>query len=571
MRWFVGLFIIFLLMLYAVAKADVITTGNLLPNANDGVDWGSSSTDQINPGGSGTVSNGSTVNGFDVTCAASQANCGYKYSVGGDFEVTGTSTLSVTDVNLTNNNITQQMLDNGVTLDSYIDVANCDNQAGNCEGKSGATDSHTVTINLKDSSGNILSTTTQTRTNTAGFQGNCNGYPTSSSGGQTAGCGQYNDQVIYNGHGSNKFDWSWSGTDNNTGTAQRGGPNLLGAKLTMTYDDTTIADNIVQEIGDIFEELQEEVFEDFSFGEIEELFEEMITFFDEPPPMEEMMTEGFEDMSFEPMLMVIDEMPMEQEMTMEMDEMPMEKDMKPSFFTMSGPAEEEIYEETEELITNFLPMPPPQEKEMPMKEEKMTEEKPMMEEVIEEEPKSMVAAPKEEVKEEEEIIEEEPEQMVEESNEEKIKEEKPDSKTTKKSSVQTKEVAKQEKVQSKTKTTNVKSQSKLINVEKIMAKVDKDIKSISKNLQIKNIIKLEIMASDQASLNAYANTQFYKPKDIYIDQLNIIDNRLIYADKSLASYTQNDKIEIKARKLEEINLKKQRLLNELEILKNGQT
>ena len=570
MKWFVGLFIIFLLMLYAVAKADVITTGNLLPNANDGVDWGSSSTDQINPGGSGTVSTGSTLNGFDVTCPASQANCGYKYSVGGDFEVTGTSTLSVTDVNLTNNNITQQMLDNGVTLDSYIDVANCDNQAGNCEGKSGATDSHTVTINLKDSSGNILSTTTQTRTNIAGFQGNCNGYPTSSSGGQTAGCGQYNDQVIYNGHGSNKFDWSWSGTDNNTGTAQRGGPNLLGAKLTMTYDDTTIADNIVEEIGEVFDDL-EDVFEYIEFEKVQELFDEMITFFDEPPPMEEMMTEGFEDMSFEPMLMVIDEMPMEQEMTMEMDEMPMEKDMKPSFFTMSGPAEEEIYEETEELITNFLPMPPPQEKEMPMKEEEMTEEKPMMEEVIEEEPKSMVAAPKEEVKEEEEIIEEEPEQMVEESNEEKIKEEKPDSKTTKKSSVQTKEVAKQEKVQSKTKTTNVKSQSKLINVEKIMAKVDKDIKSISKNLQIKNIIKLEIMASDQASLNAYANTQFYKPKDIYIDQLNIVDNRLIYADKSLASYTQNDKIEIKARKLEEINLKKQRLLNELEILKNEQT
>ena len=145
------------------------------------------------------------------------------------------------------------------------------------------------------------------------------------------------------------------------------------------------------------------------------------------------------------------------------------------------------------------------------------------------------------------------------------------SKTTKKSSVQTKKVAKQEKVQSKTKTTDVKSQSKLINVEKVMAKVDKDIKSISKNLQIKNIIKLEIMASDQASLNAYANTQFYKPKDIYLDQLNIIDTRLIYADKSLATYTQNDKIEIKAKKLGEINLKKQQLLNELEILKNGQT
>jgi len=102
-----------------------------------------------------------------------------------------------------------------------------------------------------------------------------------------------------------------------------------------------------------------------------------------------------------------------------------------------------------------------------------------------------------------------------------------------------------------------------------MAKVDKDIKSISKNLQIKNIIKLEIMASDQASLNAYSNTQFYKPKDIYLDQLNMIDTRLIYADKSLATYTQNDKIEIQARKLEEINSRKQKLLIELEVLKNG--
>jgi hypothetical protein len=80
---------------------------------------------------------------------------------------------------------------------------------------------------------------------------------------------------------------------------------------------------------------------------------------------------------------------------------------------------------------------------------------------------------------------------------------------------------------------------------------------------------MEAMTSEQASLNAYANTAFYKPKDIYLDQLNIIDNRLIYADKSLASYTQNDKIEIKAKKLQEINSRKQQLLLELEILKNG--
>ena len=132
------------------------------------------------------------------------------------------------------------MLDNGITLNNYIDVANCDHEAGNCEGDTGATDSHTITIKIKDSSGTVLSTTTQTRTDIDGFKGNCNGYPTSSLTGLSAACGQYNDTVIYNNANSNKVDWSWSGTDNNTGTASRGGPNLLGAKLTMTYDNTVL-------------------------------------------------------------------------------------------------------------------------------------------------------------------------------------------------------------------------------------------------------------------------------------------------------------------------------------------
>ena len=47
------------------------------------------------------------------------------------------------------------------------------------------------------------------------------------------------------------------------------------------------------------------------------------------------------------------------------------------------------------------------------------------------------------------------------------------------------------------------------------------------------------------------------------------DNRQIYPNTSLASYIQNDKIEIKAKKLNEIKIKKQRLLMELEALKNG--
>ena len=72
-------YILALLFSFSV-YAETITTGNLLPNAGDGVDWNSSSTDQINSANSsGYVTNGSTVNGFDITCT-NQSNCGYKYS-----------------------------------------------------------------------------------------------------------------------------------------------------------------------------------------------------------------------------------------------------------------------------------------------------------------------------------------------------------------------------------------------------------------------------------------------------------------------------------------------------------
>ena len=79
---------------------------------------------------------------------------------------------------------------------------------------------------------------------------------------------------------------------------------------------------------------------------------------------------------------------------------------------------------------------------------------------------------------------------------------------------------------------------------------------------------MDAMTSDQVSLNVY-NVPFYKPKDIYLDQLNMQDNRLIYANVSLATYVQNDKININKRKLNEIRTKKNLILLELERLKNG--
>ena len=564
------------------AKAEDVTTGNLLPNVGDGVDWGSSTTEQINPGGSGYVSNGTVVNGFTVTCATSQANCGYKWSVGGDFEVTGTATLSVDDIALTNTDRTQDMLDNGITINNYIDVANCDHEAGNCEGDTGATDSHTITIEIKDSSGVVKSTTTQTRTDIDGFKGNCNGYPTNSTAGVSAACGQYNDTVIFNSTGANKLDWAWSGTDNNTGSASRGGPNLLGAKLTMTYDNTVIsteASTALDVIEEVLEDLQTEVFEEFIFEE------ETFTFNEEPQfemEVEMEMETNMGDFTFSDEF--FDEF-FEEEFYFE-EEMSFEDG--PMLTFTDDEMMEEIYEETNELVETFLPMVSEEEEfsseetftTETFEEEMIEEEPPTMTETFEEEESTEMAETfeeeptemaEEEVMEEEntemaeeEAVEEESTEMVEATNEEEkeeVKEEKPDSETPKKSTVQTKKLAKQKKIQQK--------KAIVKNLDRIMDKVDKDIKDVAKNLAIKNIIKMEAMTSEQASLDMYQNAVFYKPKDIYLDQLNIFDFRQIYPNTSLASYIQNDKIEIKARKLNEIKIKKQRLLMELEMLKNG--
>ena len=577
-------------------KAEDITTGNLLPNAGDGVDWNSSSTDQINPGSSGYVSNDANLNGFTVTCATSQANCGYKWSVGGDFEVTGTATLSADDIALTNNDRTQDMLDNGITLNNYIDIANCDHEAGNCEGDSGATDSHTITIKVKDSGGTVLSTTTQTRTDIDGFKGNCNGYPTSSLAGVSAACGQYNNTVVFNDTGANKLDWSWSGTDNNTGSASRGGPNLLGAKLVMTYDNTVIsteASTALDDIEETLDDLQEEVFEDmeeFIFEEEDFSFNEEASFEEPVFEMETTTMEfSFSEEFFEEFFME-EEMYFEEEFIEE--EIVMEEPM------------EEFYEETNEIVETFLPMVSEEEtfssEEAFIETEEPVFTEPTEDEVMEEESVATETF-------EEEVIEEEPTEMAEEktvaktptkvvqnTHEEKkektveekkeVKEEekekvKKESTVAKKEETEEKESAEEEsnsesatEVASANNSEQKKIQQKkalVKNIDRVMDKVDSDVKDISKNLQIKNIIKLEAMTSEQASLDMYANAVFYKPKDIYLDQLNIFDNRQIYDNVSLASYIKNDKVAIKANALYNISLEKQRLLKKLEQLKNG--
>ena len=470
MKW-LATFLILTLVIFGV-KAEEITTGNLITNGN------------FETGNANNWTTSGDVQVLNDCCELNNVPSNY------DLEFGDSGSINQ-DFDLSSDTITQNMLDNGITLDSTIEVQNGECNVTGCWGGQGNADTFTNKLTIKDSEGNVLASNTNIRTDVTGING-----------------ANFTDRLIYNGTGSYTGNIDISATDANA-PAYLGGPNVDNISVTMTYDDTVIAPTIVQEIEEIFESV-EEVFEEIEFVEIEELFEELITFFEEPSM--EILEEEFEEVSFEPVLMMVEEMPMEEEIM-----------------------EEEIIEE------------------IAMEEESMIEEEIIAEETVEEEFT------------EEEMVEEAPTKLTEESNE---KEKEPNSKTAKTTEVKNENNTKQKTIQSKERTTNATSQPRLVKLEKIMDKVDKDIKDISKNLQIKNIIKLDAMASDQASLDLY-NVPFYKSKDIYLDQIQIQDLRQLYEDRTLATYTSTDPIAIVNEKLNQINLKKKQILIELEQLKNG--
>ena len=442
-----------LMLLTHITLAEEITTNNLIINNN--FETGNT--------------NGWTTNG-DVQVLS---DCCTLNNVASNYDLEfGDSGSIEQQFNLTTETISQAMLDNGITLDSTVEVQNGECGVAGCwAGRGGEADSFTITLKIKDSDGNVLATSTKIRTDVTNING-----------------ANFTDSLTYNGVDSNLGNLNIAGTDANA-PSTLGGANVDNIVVTMTYDNEVLSNEIIEEIENVFEELQEEIFQEVEFKE-EFKFEEEFKIVQAPPMKEEI----------------------------EIISMP-EK-------------EPEIIEEMSKVV------------------EEIIEEKPE-EEIITEE---IIKEAKEEMP--EEVIEEEPEQIAEETKEEEVIEE---------ASKETTEEAPKKEVETKV----ASKKTKKPKIDKIMAKVDAQVKDNAKNLVIKNIIKLDAMQNDQASLVAYNNTTFYIPKDIYLNQIEIFDNRSIYKNVDLVQYIDNDIMEIKIKKLNEIKYKKRILLLELKELKNG--
>tara|TARA_R100000655_G_scaffold106587_1_gene156044 strand:+ start:61 stop:1449 length:1389 start_codon:yes stop_codon:yes gene_type:complete len=444
--------------------AEEITTGNLLPNVGNSASNAQSVDNSI-------PSIGNDFNQFTSSNATDFTS---------EVEVTGTGTLSyngtLLDITTGEDTTTQQKLDNGITLQGNTVVQNCEWSQSSyaCGNRGSGRDSYSTKIQVLDSDGSVLSETNQIRNNDAGYN---------------SSAFKYTDTVIYNDTGANRFNWQWTGIDGQANPGNLGGPNLLGANLFMTYDNSILDESVTEELNTVTENLTN----------------------------------------------VLSEVIIEKE----------EVKIKttPSLTVTSAPTTKAA----------------PTMNTAPVATQKTTTTSKVTQ-------KTTTTTPSNNAKSTTNTSSTgNTKAKPSESKKENSKES--NSKVAKNATTKKESSTKQKSVQSKESSTGEnKTELSSGSVDMQMAKVDSDIKDIGKNLEIKNIIKLKAMVNNEM-ITAY-NVPFYKGKDIYVDQLDIFD-KPIYQDVNLGQYILNDPVIKSKIKLINIKDKKQKLLRELEVLKNG--
>jgi hypothetical protein len=390
------------------------------------------------------------------------------------------------------------------------------------------------------------------------------------------------------------------------------GPDVDNVTLDITYtytppideDTQDVIDDIDEDINDIVDNIPEDfdwindelpvydipieeeiVFEDeFTFDDTF-YFEDIETvYIDELPPIEEFDMEGFEeiqdietvffedDYMMEPPLEVIEEVfteEFEEDFTEFLEETGMEEEFM-EFLEDEGITAEEFFEEiTEEEFNEELADESFEEFEEPL--EDISTEEEGLQEIVEDETETM-----------EEPTESEPvekEKEVATNDTEESKEDEPDSEGTEESEVQAEESGEQETVQSEDTEMDTKD-GVTTDVAKVETKLKKNLKTIAKQIAkvtketTQNLTKEDLFFKGN-DLNAYKEIVFYSAKDIYENtnmglfmQIDLSTYSTdIYAGASLSSYTDNDPVEIHRVKLITLNTQKNKLLAELEALK----
>ena len=457
-----------MILIHTISSAEEITTGNLLPNVGNNAS-NAQSVDNTIP------QIGNDFNSFTSSNATNFTS---------EIEVTGTGSISYSSslLNITtgNDTTTQQKLNNGITLQGNTVVQNCEWSQSSyaCGNRGVGQDSYSTKIQILNESGSVISETNQIRNNDAGYGSNAH---------------KYTDTLIYNNTGAYTFNWQWTGIDGESNPRNLGGPNLLGANLFMTYDNSILDESVTEELTNITKNL-----------------------------------------------------------TNTLREVIIEEEVKvkaaPTINTTTTAVS------TKQVISTPSTKTPVQTKSATIATTKSTTK-------TNGNKNAKLNATTTSSRSTKNTKNESKKEISKKSN----------SKTSTTTTAKKENSSKQETVQSKettgenkTASSEVQSQSGSIDLQ--MAKVDSDIKDISKNLEIKNIIKLKAMVNNDM-ITAY-NIPFYIGKDIYIDQLNIFD-KPIYQDVNLGQYILSDPVVQSKIKIMDIQNKKQKLLNEIEVLKNG--